>query len=304
MAVCLAEPKEKAVHKLRSNTRRIEAQLLLLQHVPGLPPYRKEAARLLRELSRLRRAAGKVRDYDVHEGLLEEFRHSAASASAEQAALREPAETLWTEQAAERERLAAKLVKLLEKRTPDIAAALEAVLKALKPAAMLNVPATTLLELAEVDFGKLRDKLTRGRRRGKGRGAGGASKAAKAGRAAGKAGAAAGTSSSSTQNDEAAQRAHETARHWDDDELHQLRKAAKAVRYMAESAKGSARAKALAAKYEALQESGGVWHDWLQLAGESRTIVGRRDPLTRELRERARTHRAGFLRALTHRALS
>src|ERR1700744_501206 len=70
LSVNLADPDRKAVHELRSETRRIEAQLELLHMVRGLPPYKTEAESLLRRLARLRRLAGKVRDCDVQRKLL------------------------------------------------------------------------------------------------------------------------------------------------------------------------------------------------------------------------------------------
>ena len=54
-----------------------------------------------------------------------------------------------------------------------------------------------------------------------------------------------------------------------DEALHDLRKAAKLVRYLLESAAGdSERARNAAAEFEAVQEVGGRWHDLLTLTDE------------------------------------
>jgi CHAD domain-containing protein len=51
------------------------------------------------------------------------------------------------------------------------------------------------------------------------------------------------------------------------DQLHATRKAAKVARYMCEMASGSAPALKMAKQFEEIQNKGGQWHDWLQLAG-------------------------------------
>jgi CHAD domain-containing protein len=50
------------------------------------------------------------------------------------------------------------------------------------------------------------------------------------------------------------------------DQLHAVRKAAKVARYMCEVASGSATALKIGKQFEAIQDKGGQWHDWLQLA--------------------------------------
>lgn len=58
------------MHKLRTETRRVEAQISLLEQLRGLPGFRKEAERVHRQLKKLRRAAGRVRDLDIQQTLL------------------------------------------------------------------------------------------------------------------------------------------------------------------------------------------------------------------------------------------
>ena len=66
LAVCLGDSKPKSVHKLHT-----EAQLLLLDQMHVLLPFRKEAAKVQKHLKKLRHVAGRVRDLDVQRKLLE-----------------------------------------------------------------------------------------------------------------------------------------------------------------------------------------------------------------------------------------
>ena len=73
VVACRAEPSKKAVHAVRTGTRRLEA---VLQKVGEDHPQAKGLHRALKgvrkELSRIRKAAGAVRDLDVQMGLAEE----------------------------------------------------------------------------------------------------------------------------------------------------------------------------------------------------------------------------------------
>jgi CHAD domain-containing protein len=71
---CLDEPRPKAVHQLRSSTRRIEATLELLIALADLPSIPKRSKELRRSLRKIRRTAGKVRDIDVHRDLLAAYK--------------------------------------------------------------------------------------------------------------------------------------------------------------------------------------------------------------------------------------
>lgn len=81
----------------------------------------------------------------------------------------------------------------------------------------------------------------------------------------------------------------------DDEQLHAVRKSAKLARYMVENAVGSAKAKKAEAKYEALQDVGGQWHDWLDLAEASKEYFGKKHPLTVAAAERCKTARAKYV---------
>ena len=58
MVVCRATPKKEPVHSLRKATRYVEAQLALLELVPGLPPHKAQADKVRKRLKTVRQAAG------------------------------------------------------------------------------------------------------------------------------------------------------------------------------------------------------------------------------------------------------
>jgi CHAD domain-containing protein len=73
-------PDEKTVHRLRTGTRRAGALLDSLLQSPGrsrrFATRRKPAEKLLRQWKKLRRAAGSVRDLDVHRTLVKKLQRS------------------------------------------------------------------------------------------------------------------------------------------------------------------------------------------------------------------------------------
>ena len=74
----------------------------------------------------------------------------------------------------------------------------------------------------------------------------------------------------------------------DTDRLHSIRKDAKLARYLAESAPESATtARQIAAQFEALQEAGGQWHDFLLLCEVSRDHLGKSAQLPQRFNARA-----------------
>lgn len=268
MAVCLADPKEKPVHRLRSHTRRIEALLQLLGHIRDLPPHRTEARQFRQVLRRLRRAAGKVRDLDVHQQLLETLEHELHSQSKEAQRLRKESEELRADEAKRRKRAADKLVKLLRDREAEFAEALENLRRALKPAGDLRVPVADLLGYVDADFQRV---MTQCRL----------------------------TSSNGKQP---AHKPHKRLPALSDDQLHSVRKAAKVMRYMAEVVPRSKQARTTAKHFESLQELGGNWHDFLDLCAEAKSEFGPRHVLTCQLSDRARTLRGKFLHQLVETA--
>ncbi len=225
LSVCLADPHSKAVHKVRTETRRIEAQLALLALIPGLPSYGDEAKKALKRLRKLRRGAGRVRDLDVQRKLIKEQATEAPAAqqSREDKTMARDLRRMRKLRKRQRKSAARDLLHLIEKRGPKISAALEEVLAALEPYEDLSLSITELLDLVDRGF------------------------------------------------------SHQEALHLrspSEDQLHDLRKAAKVARYQAENAAESTTAKLAADRYQQLQDQGGQWHDWLQLACDAEDELG------------------------------
>ncbi len=73
VAQCVDDVDPDAVHRLRTGSRRLQAMLeATLRENPGLA-LQEPAQAWLRQLKRIRRAAGPVRDLDVHRKLLEDW---------------------------------------------------------------------------------------------------------------------------------------------------------------------------------------------------------------------------------------
>lgn len=129
----LADPKAKHVHRLRTTTRHIEAQLELLALLPGLPEHAKAAKRSQKLLGKLRRAAGRVRDLDVQYDL-------TSSKSRESQYLRK----IFKRQRKEK---ADRLIKTIHKHQRKLVRTLEVLLKAVAPSESLALSAARLNEL-------------------------------------------------------------------------------------------------------------------------------------------------------------
>lgn len=288
LSVCLAEPNIRAVHRLRTGTRRLEAQLLLLDLLPNAPEHRESSLALRRELRRLRRAAGEVRDLDVHGQHLKLLEAAAPApsdapsfgkpgrvddpvASAQGApasahsttpnllppdeaspssAVHQGSAKLAERLGRKRTRAALDLQKLLTHRQTRAALAAEALLKALHPAGSLKLSSADLLRFTETVL--YRDNLLRGPATGK----------------------------------------------LDQEELHAVRKSAKLARYLAETMPADPAVKAAAARFEALQEAGGLWHDALEMARASRRHLGRQHPLSAAFIADRSRHLAAYREAL------
>jgi CHAD domain-containing protein len=155
MAVCLSKPRPKAVHKVRTEARRIEAQIELLSLLKKFPSHRFETARALRLLKKVRRAAGSVRDLDVQRKLLKDMKDQVEGTSEQQKAEQESADEL-TElrqiRKRRRKRAARRLLKLLDKRRKKLVTAFEALLAELNPVQDLQLPAAELLRLIDQHF--------------------------------------------------------------------------------------------------------------------------------------------------------
>jgi CHAD domain-containing protein len=116
---CLAKPTKRPVHKLRTSTRRIEAQLQLIAMFPEVPPHAKPAQKVLRALKKIRQAAGVVRDIDVQQDLVAETtprKRSSQSADA----VRKDARQLQQDLKGWRDTHADELVALLKQQKTDL----------------------------------------------------------------------------------------------------------------------------------------------------------------------------------------
>jgi CHAD domain-containing protein len=248
--VCLNKPDKAAVHRIRTTTRRIEAQLELFAMLPHLPPHRKEAREALRLLKKLRRAAGQVRDLDVQRDLVGNEATSRNGHSRPTAELRKEASALTRTLKRKRDQEAAHLQQLLKKHRAEFPLVFEKLLDALAPAASLTLTETRLIALIRQWY------------------AGHTPRSASIPR--------------------------------DHTQLHDIRKRAKLARYLAESApKSAAAARRLAAHFEALQQAGGKWHDWLLLADLSSTELGNSAELPQRFSAHADTSLCEFKRRLS-----
>lgn len=138
MSATAGEPRKRQVHQLRTMVRRLEAQMALLGQIAALPEG-EEAEALRRELRKLRRAAGKVRDLDVLRGLLKS--HTSLPKKA--------AEVLREKLKRKREVKAVALQEKLMERLPKIVAQVEGLVQALGTANGLVLPDLKLLTMVE-----------------------------------------------------------------------------------------------------------------------------------------------------------
>ncbi len=222
VAATLANPTPKAVHRLRTTTRRIEAQLELLSLLPDLPEHARPRAKTQKLLKQIRRAAGRVRDLDVQSKLTQ----------SKSPQLHQEIHQLQSSFKRRREEESEDLLRILHQHQAKLSRRFKALLEALAPAETLILPISRLMQ---VTLGWYLHNIP--------------------------------AASNSTG------------------QLHTIRKAAKLARYMAESASPTAKsprtpAARLALTFESLQQSGGVWHDWLTLARIARRELGPSSPLS------------------------
>ncbi len=133
---CLSDPAPKHVHHLRSKIRRIEATLELLALSASLPDLQNEAKPLTKLLTKIRRAAGKVRDLDVHLDLLKKYRRNDDTARLEK------------DLASARKKNAAKLCDLLKKDRLKVDREFDRLQIALEPALNLAIGGDALEDVA------------------------------------------------------------------------------------------------------------------------------------------------------------
>ncbi len=149
LTVGVANPTPKAVHELRSSTRRVEAQIDLLSMIPGLPSWKAPAGKVLRRLSTLRRKAGRVRDCDVQDKLLKDEEHALTTAPEAPSDIGKARDKLRKRIAKSRQRSERKLLAEVDRQLPKLARDTEKLLAALKEAKDRDVSTGTLL--AEIE---------------------------------------------------------------------------------------------------------------------------------------------------------
>lgn len=241
ITLSLADPKPRYVHRLRTSTRRIEAQLALLGLLPDLPEHAKLAGKVRKRLGKLRRAAGSVRDLDVQIDLVEGAKPKT-SKSKPAADLEKEARSLNKLLERLRDQEADALRHLLTKQQAKISLSLENLLQCLQPSESIALTPAHLSDLTREWY---------------------------------------------VHNTPVSERSNTD----DPDHLHAIRKSAKLARYIAESATpvpaastgkaaGSPKTTQLAQQFEALQQSGGTWHDLLTLAEIAREHLGKHSSLT------------------------
>jgi CHAD domain-containing protein len=234
--LCLTKPGKIAVHRLRTSTRRVEAQLELLSMLHELPPHQLQAHKAVRLLKQLRQAAGHVRDIDVQRDLV---RSEVAATKTEGAPspdgqLRREARRLRRVLKRNGEEAVDHLLRLLHKQRTRLRLVFAELLDALAPAGSVALSEAELIALARDCYRNRRVP---------------------------------------SLPDEAPQGPAQ---------LHRIRKRAKLARYLAESAPQSfAEAHRLAASFEALQQAGGEWHDWLILSEFAADELGKSAMLPR-----------------------
>ena len=255
MLVAVSAAEKSAVHKLRTSTRRVEAQMALLAVLARgekpfqLPPYRNEVEAVRKRLRRVRRAAGAVRDLDVQsDAILADVPKGADLHEGTPGdTMRKQAKQLRKHLEAQREHEAARLVAILTEEEQKLAASLRTLEKALKPANARIVAQAKLVQDIERWFARQTHRVLQARPKAK-------------------------------ETPQDTLRRHVEA--LDEDALHAIRKAAKLCRYMAESAPETSPAHTMANRFEAMQEAGGTWHDWLLLQRLSARFHGKRAELT------------------------
>jgi CHAD domain-containing protein len=136
IADCLEDPKPKPVHQLRGATRRLEATLELLTASADVPALQHKSIPFRQLLRKIRRAAGQVRDIDVHLETLRSYKQDRGAIRLEE------------ELAAARKAAAAKLHKGLLKNHRKVERALETLELALKPAVDLKLDGAKLASIA------------------------------------------------------------------------------------------------------------------------------------------------------------
>jgi CHAD domain-containing protein len=233
LLVCRSSQKENEVHRLRSGTRRMEAQLTLLELSQTLPPDMNQACKLRKRLKTVRRAAGSVRDLDVQIKLIDQAESELQNVAPDDQ-MRLAARQISEHLQQEREHEASRLERMVRREGTKLATALQELESTVR---LVQKSAASVKQLvADIErwfyANTTLDHHSLSIRPG--------------------------------QNDRSSDvRAVEST---NIEKFHKIRKVAKLCRYMLESLPHpSLAARHLTSQFEAIQEAGGHWHDWLLL---------------------------------------
>jgi CHAD domain-containing protein len=140
MTDCLDQPTPKAVHWLRASTRRIEATLALLVDTADVPSLPKRSRKFRKSLRRIRRAASKVRDLDVHNELLAAYKNMSDATELEK------------KLSSSRESSVKKLQQIIQKDQDEIHRNLDKIEAILAPATDLALSGGSLAHVAQTSL--------------------------------------------------------------------------------------------------------------------------------------------------------
>lgn len=273
--VCRSAQRKNAVHRLRSVTRRAEAQLILLEISQILSSDMDEVGEVRKRLTKIRRAAGMVRDLDVQIELI--FEHERTMAKSPDVAHKNQmsleARRMRRHLRQRRGHEAVELVRTLRRQAPKMSAALKTLESKVSRVKQHALPEEQLVMRIERWFyAKAASNRCLPRMR---------------------------------LNENGHRENVQVVEGLDNDGLHRLRKLAKLCRYMAEDLEcRSSEAKNLAKRFEEVQKAGGLWHDWLLLGETAAKLIGRHAELAESFAARRdtalaeyRLELAGLLRA-------
>jgi CHAD domain-containing protein len=138
LAQCVKDADSDAVHRVRTGSRRLQAMLEAMLRENATFALDRSARPWLRQLKQIRRAAGPVRDLDVHRKLLENLVGKTAPDS-DASPLKNQAEMLDEWLKSERRHLARSMQKQIRKREHGLAEEQTAVLNAIRSAPLERV---------------------------------------------------------------------------------------------------------------------------------------------------------------------
>jgi CHAD domain-containing protein len=256
-AQCVQDADPGAVHRVRTGSRRLQATHESMLREAADHGLEQPAQAMLQILKQIRRAAGPVRDLDVHRKLLENWIGKRApkqdggheppppAAGSNASALHTQAAQLDTWLKGERKRLAHAMQRQIRKRLQELPECRSAL-----SAAIGRIPLRSQRTPRPADTVALEDFV----------------------------------------------RVVDAMPQLDAANLHDFRKATKKARYVAESGAQGERYSTVAKALKRIQDAIGEWHDWLCLAQEAKTALDQDAPeLTAALEDEVERHFAAAM---------